>query len=118
MANDLVKRMRFPSADRPVDLTPNGAETALLSKIVTRMTMPCTTQAWLEMPSRSTPVKASGRRYPEHLGRRGSRRHGSMGPEHDGPDVNHLGGANSNGDWQTWMPDIWGWLLLECDMDR
>lgn len=30
--------------------------------------------------------------------------------------MSHLGGANSGGDWQTWMPDIWGWLLVELDI--
>jgi hypothetical protein len=30
--------------------------------------------------------------------------------------LDHLGGANSLGDWQTYLPDIWGWLLLEFDI--
>lgn len=30
--------------------------------------------------------------------------------------MNHLGGANLHGDRETWMPDIWGWMLLEYDI--
>ena len=37
LASDLIRRLRRPDPSRPVDLTPNGIETALMAKVVARM---------------------------------------------------------------------------------
>ena len=35
-ANDLLRRIQKPKADRPVDLTPNGVDTEFLMRFITR----------------------------------------------------------------------------------